>query len=171
MSLCNKCSGTGRFITYGGRDYGSCFRCKGTGQLNAEPVAAKPVGIVVDETTRIVPDHSHLPNTARLIEENNLRLYLSECKVIKTQAGRLLVVGPVFGEKAYGSLSPDGTLTRWKGLTDAMYSELQAIEAEGIDAAKRIGKLTGVCCVCGRTLTNEGSIEEGIGPICASKFG
>lgn len=36
--------------------------------------------------------------------------------------------------------------------------------------AKAWGALYGTCCVCGRTLTNEESIEAGIGPICASKF-
>lgn len=30
-------------------------------------------------------------------------------------------------------------------------------------------KLYGVCCRCGRTLTDENSISEGIGPICATK--
>lgn len=39
-----------------------------------------------------------------------------------------------------------------------------------LEEAKEFGALYGTCCVCGRTLTNETSIEAGIGPICASKF-
>lgn len=39
-----------------------------------------------------------------------------------------------------------------------------------LEDAKEFGALYGTCCVCGRTLTNEASIEAGIGPICASKF-
>ena len=39
-----------------------------------------------------------------------------------------------------------------------------------LDRAKELGKLYGICMVCGATLTNETSIEAGIGPICASKF-
>ncbi len=39
-----------------------------------------------------------------------------------------------------------------------------------LDQAKEFGALYGSCCVCGRTLTDEKSIEAGIGPICASKF-
>ncbi len=39
-----------------------------------------------------------------------------------------------------------------------------------LEEAKEFGALYGTCCVCGRTLTNEASIEAGIGPICASKF-
>jgi hypothetical protein len=39
-----------------------------------------------------------------------------------------------------------------------------------LEQAKEFGALYGVCCNCGRTLTNEDSIEAGIGPICAGKF-
>jgi len=35
--------------------------------------------------------------------------------------------------------------------------------------AKEYGALYGTCCVCGRTLTDEGSISAGIGPVCAAK--
>lgn len=50
---------------------------------------------------------------------------------------------------------------------------LEFITAEDrmtLDEAKEFGKVTGICCVCGAKLTNEESIEAGIGPICASKF-
>ena len=39
-----------------------------------------------------------------------------------------------------------------------------------MDQAKEWGALYGTCCQCGRVLTNEDSIEAGIGPICASKL-
>lgn len=39
-----------------------------------------------------------------------------------------------------------------------------------LDEAKKFGQIYGVCCVCGRTLTDEISIANGIGPICAGKF-
>lgn len=39
-----------------------------------------------------------------------------------------------------------------------------------LEQAKEFGALYGTCCVCGRTLTDENSIEAGIGPICASRF-
>ena len=34
-----------------------------------------------------------------------------------------------------------------------------------------IGRRYGVCCLCGRELTNAASIAAGIGPICVEKFG
>jgi len=39
-----------------------------------------------------------------------------------------------------------------------------------LEQAKEYGALYGTCCVCGRTLTNEVSIEAGIGPICAGRL-
>lgn len=36
--------------------------------------------------------------------------------------------------------------------------------------AKEYGAIYGVCCNCGRTLTDEKSIEAAIGPVCAKKF-
>jgi hypothetical protein len=38
-----------------------------------------------------------------------------------------------------------------------------------VEAAASFGRLYGVCAVCGRTLTDEGSIEAGIGPVCINK--
>lgn len=40
-----------------------------------------------------------------------------------------------------------------------------------LEQAREYGVLYGTCCVCGRTLTNEESIEAGIGPVCAGKKG
>jgi hypothetical protein len=39
-----------------------------------------------------------------------------------------------------------------------------------LEQAKEFGALYGVCCSCGATLTDETSIEAGIGPVCARKF-
>jgi hypothetical protein len=38
-----------------------------------------------------------------------------------------------------------------------------------VEEAKAFGLLYGRCIVCGRTLTDEKSIADGIGPICAAK--
>lgn len=40
-----------------------------------------------------------------------------------------------------------------------------------LEQAKEFGTLYGTCCACGRTLTNEASIEAGIGSKCAAKMG
>ena len=37
------------------------------------------------------------------------------------------------------------------------------------DEMVEIGRKTGLCCICGRALDDEKSIEAGIGPVCAKK--
>jgi len=46
---------------------------------------------------------------------------------------------------------------------------LTAKDKMPLEKAQQFGKIYGVCCVCGRTLTDERSIAEGIGPVCAGK--
>jgi hypothetical protein len=52
---------------------------------------------------------------------------------------------------------------------------LEMLFAATEDEAKAMGMTycqeVGRCCVCGRTLTVKGSIEAGIGPVCARKWG
>lgn len=39
-----------------------------------------------------------------------------------------------------------------------------------LEQAKAYGVQYGICCVCGRLLTNEVSVTEGIGPVCAGRL-
>jgi hypothetical protein len=49
---------------------------------------------------------------------------------------------------------------------------LERILAAGVgECSRRYGREIGSCGVCGRTLTNEASRAEGIGPVCAAKLG
>ncbi len=50
-------------------------------------------------------------------------------------------------------------------------SRLQTIARNPMEAAVRYGRQTGRCSCCGRELTNQVSIDAGIGPICAQRFG
>jgi Family of unknown function (DUF6011) len=47
---------------------------------------------------------------------------------------------------------------------------LTAAHRMTLDQAKEFGAVYGKCCNCGITLTDERSIEAGIGPICAKQF-
>jgi ribosomal protein L7/L12 len=49
-------------------------------------------------------------------------------------------------------------------------SKLDASHRMTLEQAKEYGAVYGVCCVCAATLTDERSIEAGIGPVCAKKF-
>lgn len=51
-----------------------------------------------------------------------------------------------------------------------MLTALRPEDVMTLKEAAEFGKLYGFCVRCGRTLTDEASIEAGIGPICASKM-
>lgn len=81
------------------------------------------------------------------------------CVFVQTQDGRK--IGMLRGGKFQGRF----------GCTDAEQAAVLECASDPANAAKAYGKAYGVCCVCSRTLTNDGSIERGIGPICAGRFG
>lgn len=77
-------------------------------------------------------------------------------KVYYNQAGTRLLAKELID----GSFEYQGIASRFVKPEDRMT----------LDEAKAYGRVTGTCCVCSRRLTDEMSIAEGIGPICASKF-
>ena len=63
---------------------------------------------------------------------------------------------------------------QWFGLRTApqdTLSKLQQIAESPLGSAVAYGRKTGTCACCGRELTVHASIERGIGPICAERFG
>jgi hypothetical protein len=55
--------------------------------------------------------------------------------------------------------------------TQEIEARIVAAVADPAAAAVAYGKRTGSCACCGRELTNQVSIDLGIGPICLSRFG
>jgi hypothetical protein len=49
-------------------------------------------------------------------------------------------------------------------------SRLTPADKMTLEQAKAWGMETGVCCVCGAFLTDEKSVQEGIGPVCAKRL-
>lgn len=70
-------------------------------------------------------------------------------------------------DKQYLGKVVDG---RYTGRDEAK-EPLAIIAQDPREAAIRYGQRTGTCACCGRGLTNAASIELGIGPICADKWG
>jgi hypothetical protein len=56
-------------------------------------------------------------------------------------------------------------------LSDDVKGIIMGAANDPLTAAIRYGKVSGECSCCGRELTDPRSIERGIGPICATKFG
>lgn len=71
-----------------------------------------------------------------------------------------------------GKVSSDATGEVWGGNAEAIANYLSAAAESGLaDLAAEFGKEFGQCSCCGAMLTNPESIERGIGPICAEKYG
>lgn len=83
-------------------------------------------------------------------------------------AGYLYV--KVGGEYA-GKISPDGRWMPVRSAPQGLGDQLRAIAKDPAGQGKLYGQQTGSCCCCGRELTNQESIELGIGPICMEKWG
>ena len=59
---------------------------------------------------------------------------------------------------------------KWFGSQDIL-PKLQQISKDPLSSAVAYGKKTGNCSMCNRDLTRHDSIERGVGPICAKKWG
>lgn len=64
----------------------------------------------------------------------------------------------------------NGHTARWEYAAGAISNLRPEMKLTESDAAS-FGKLYGICCICSARLTNEKSIDRGIGPICADKQG
>jgi Family of unknown function (DUF6011) len=65
----------------------------------------------------------------------------------------------------------DGKFMPTRECSSATTARVLQAAADPDRAAEAYGQRTGMCCVCGRTLTNGESIAARIGPICAGNFG
>lgn len=83
-------------------------------------------------------------------------------------AGVAEVVRTKDGQRLYAKIL-DVHTGRWAYAPGAM-SSLQPEDRLTLSQAAALGKEWHRCMVCGRELTNEDSIDRGIGPVCATKL-
>lgn len=76
--------------------------------------------------------------------------------------GRIGIDGVFAPAEAARNLAPTDKAELWELLRRLRDGEAEQVFAE-------FGKLFGICCLCGRELTNEQSVEDGIGPVCKRK--
>jgi len=93
----------------------------------------------------------------------------SEAPAHGRNAGALYVVR-VSDDQYLGKVL-DGKFTRVRECDEATQAEVLAVASDPHNAAIAYGRRTGNCAICGRELTNHASIDLGIGPICAEKYG
>jgi hypothetical protein len=149
-----------------------CFdmahRLREHGRFASEKQEAFAMKLIEWSKPRAQKPSIKLERIESLVRDKNKRLVTPDFKVLMFQSGTVGIVAPVFGGGTFGVI--ENGMLRDMRCTPAMIETLKDIEARGLEAVQEIGRATGVCCVCGRTLTNQSSIEAGIGPICASGF-
>lgn len=119
-------------------------------QAHAEQSEKKPVGGTLEDGyyyTEIF-DREH--------EENG---FVEVWKVVTSQTS-----GKPYAKKL------DMASGRFEYAPGAMKHLVSEATPLSLEIAKKYGALYGRCMICGRTLTDEGSIEAGIGPICAGRL-
>jgi hypothetical protein len=142
------------------------------GTLSENQIAALARGIEKQkarDAERAQAPVEMFPRIEALVRVENLKLHLGGFKVSLSRTGTVWVSSEEFGGGTYGIIEQGGGLKRFKGMTDAMHATLLDVEKRGIVAVKEIGIATGRCCVCNRTLTDDYSIQHGIGPVCSDR--
>lgn len=137
------------------------------GLTYADPCCMKHASAQIDTMLKMPKAAPQSHPDAKPAEVLQDGMYRKDDKIYKVQRAvhgsgqlyaKVLVPGEGYGAQAVFVYEP-GAL-RFLTLGDRMT----------LEQAKEFGRLYGTCCRCGRTLTDEGSIAAGIGPVCASKF-
>jgi hypothetical protein len=245
VEQCPKCRGTGRFVSYSGRDCGECFTCKGRGNhtfktspehraqarqkaadrpaknweaftknnpeaaahvlkgmervpflrsmkeavekygdLTEKQLAAVMNGVARDKeyaakkATQVqaapTVDASKILEAFQKGREaglEDLKLRFEGLTVKPAQfdpTGNTLLVKA--GQTNIGKIE-GGRFIAFRACTPELLAKVVEVFADPGAAAQAYGFATSSCCVCGRKLTNEESVNTGIGPICSGRMG
>jgi ribosome-binding protein aMBF1 (putative translation factor) len=99
-------------------------------------------------------------------------LVITRAKATSANAGALYVKSKGnFETSVYFGKIMDGKFLKSRDCDAATEAQIVEAAADPKAAAIAYGRRTGECAICGRLLTNHASIDLGIGPICAGKWG
>lgn len=154
------------------------------------PATEKQIEFLIKLLAERIADPEHALDAIKWVNEHRMSKATASAKIsqymampkvrkafsstIELDEGMYRVGEDIF--KVYRTRESDVLVT--KQLVEGVFEytgtkPLEFITAEHrmtLDEAKEYGKVTGTCCNCGRKLTNESSIADGIGPVCAGKF-
>ena len=105
-------------------------------------------------------------STKEPVTEGFYKLEDDIIKVVESRQGRL------YGKKLELFYDEESHTKPTKGVWEYVPGIMGKLTAEmklSQDEAAEFGQLYGVCAICGTVLTNEESIERGIGPVCIKK--
>lgn len=101
-------------------------------------------------------------------------VYRAEGLVLSLAKASSVNAGAIYVKRTSGEYLGKVTGKQFLATRDAKAedkSTLDLIATNPSQVARDYGKRVGVCSCCGRELTDPASIESGIGPICATKWG
>ena len=70
---------------------------------------------------------------------------------------------------AYQLITTEGENPRWDYVAGKVF-DLKVENMISLEVAQQYGRQTGICCICGRFLTDAESVTKGIGPVCERKY-
>lgn len=251
---CPKCRGTGKFVTWSGRDGGNCYKCDGSGktrglktdaasvQRRERAAASRAERSAAEDQARTdwllahsdvmdwIVERMERSDFARSLHDSRMRCgaltvnqvaavrrcieqdaerakareaaapvvagegtsklmaafdaakaaglkspkvrvgetQFSCAKVTSANAGCLYVKA---GETYLGKVTPAGKFFASRDCSPEQAAEVARVLIDPMGEAVAHGKRTGSCAICARELTDPVSVERGIGPICAERFG
>ena len=132
---------------------------------------------VVELMHRIRDSGNDWPKVRLSFNDNPLILSVAGDKARAPGSINLTDGGSYGQNKWYGRIDTDGSFTPAEAARNlavgdkaelwALLERLRTGDAERVFA--EYGHRFGVCCICGRELTNERSVSDGIGPVCKSR--
>jgi hypothetical protein len=126
---------------------------------------------------RIKDSGNEWPKVRLAFHEHPLHLSVAGEKARYPNSVNLTDGGSYGQNKWYGRIGADGTFTPAEAARNLSPKDKQEFwgllarmrDGEAEEVFAEFGKRFGVCCICGRELTNSDSVKVGIGPICRKK--
>ena len=96
--------------------------------------------------------------------EAPLGIYLQDDKIYCVRKARQ-------SERVYAFqlIITEGENPRWDYVAGKVF-DLKVENMISVEVAQQYGRQTGICCICGRFLTDDQSVTKGIGPVCERKY-
>lgn len=140
----------------------TCVRCRGHIPAHGGLLARTDTGAWAADHDGPCPDKP-APAAAAVARISDDGIYRTETGTIYKVQYAKNGSGNLYAKR----LDPDaGTFTYEPGAIH----RLRADQRMTFEDAAAFGELYGICCACGRDLTDETSIARGIGPICGKKY-
>lgn len=134
--------------------------------------------VVIPQTIRVGDIVALLKNTG--LKYPKVRLTTSDGKIVVLKiagskskyAGSIMVTdgGPYGANAYYGRISPEGDFYLGKDHLPEVVDLLKMFALDPAGVGAQLGRVSGSCCFCGRSLDSAKSLQMGYGPACAKNY-